>query len=312
MDIRHLQYFVETARAKNFTKAAQRLYVTQPTVSKMVRTIEDELGVTLFDRSSKAVELTDAGTVIFRQAESIVKSFEQLSTELNDLMALKKGEVHIGLPPMVGSHFFPKIIRAFRDQYPLIAIHLVEDGANKIEAAVNDGTLDIGVVVLPVDESRFHTHSILNEPLMVLLHPSHALAGRDRLSLKELAHEAFILFREDFALHDRIIDACVRSGFQPRIVFESSQWDFIREMVAANLGVTLLPKPVCRDLDPAYLRAVPLVEQTIPWHLGLIWRKDRYLSYAAREWLRFTKAQWFGNDEQAPGEATLISNVMDN
>jgi len=298
MDIRHLQYFVEVARAGSFTKAAQNLYVTQPTISKMVKTIEDELGVALLDRSGKRMELTDAGEVIFRQAETIVKSFEQLSTELDDLMQLKKGHVRIGLPPMVGSHFFPKIIGAFRDRYPLVTIHLVEDGAKKIEAAVGDGSLDIGVVVLPTDEEKFHSFSFVNEPLMVLLHPANPLAGRDRLSLTELAQESFVLFREDFALHDRIIAECVRSGFQPRIVCESSQWDFIREMVAANLGVTLLPEPICRGLDESRVRAVPLTEQTIPWHLGIIWRKDRYMSFAAKEWLRFTKAHLGGVQEE--------------
>ncbi|MFD0716576.1 LysR family transcriptional regulator [Paenibacillus sp. GCM10027626] len=289
MDIRHLQYFIEVARSGSFTKAAQLLHVTQPTISKMVKNIEAELGVELLDRSGKKVVLTDAGEIIYRQADSIVRSFEQLSAELGDLMSLQRGNVRIGLPPMVGSHFFPSIIGDFRQLYPAITIHLVEDGANAIEAAVGDGTLDVGVIILPTNEEKFNMLPFLNDPLFVLLHPSHPLTAKTSLSLADLADEPFILFREQFALHDRIIAECAKYNYYPHIVCESTQWDFIREMVAANLGLTLLPRTICQTLDQSRIRCIPLQEQTISWHLALIWHKERYLSFAAKEWLRFAR-----------------------
>lgn len=106
MDIRQLQYFMEVARLQSFTKAAESLYITQPSISKTIRNIEEELGVTLFDRSGKKVVLTDAGRIIYEQAQPIVKSFQSLSSELGDLKNLKKGHIRLGLPPMVGSSFF--------------------------------------------------------------------------------------------------------------------------------------------------------------------------------------------------------------
>ena len=289
MDIQHLQYFVAVAIHGSFTKAAQKLYVTQPTISKMIKNIEEELGVSLFDRSGKQIKLTDAGNVIFTQAQNIIKSFENLSDELDDLMSLKTGSIEIGLPPMIGSRFFPKIIQKFHKQYPNISLQVVEVGAKSVERDVSNGTLDLGVVVLPTKEDHFHAYSFVNEKLMLLVHPDHPLSQKDIVTLSELEEETFILFSKDFTLHDRIIEECVRVGFNPNIIYESSQWDFISEMVAANLGIALLPETVTRAVNSEKVRIIPLHEPVIPWHLAIIWRRDRYLSFAAREWLRFTK-----------------------
>ncbi|MEK4360504.1 LysR family transcriptional regulator [Paenibacillus sp. FSL M7-1455] len=289
MDIRQLQYFMEVARLQSFTKAAETLYITQPTISKTIRNIEEELGVTLFDRSGKKVVLTDAGRIIYEQAQPIVKSFQSLSSELGDLKNLKKGHIRLGLPPMVGSSFFPEVIGQFHQKYPQVTMQIFEDGAKKVEVDVESGLLDIGVVVLPTDDALFHSFSFVRENLMLLMHPSHRLADRECARLIDLAEENFVLFREDFALHDRIITECVKVGFQPHIVYESSQWDLISGMVAANLGIALLPETICREINRERIRIMPLVEPVIPWQLGMIWRKDRYLSYAAREWIAFTQ-----------------------
>ncbi|MDR0267088.1 cidABC operon transcriptional activator CidR [Paenibacillus sp.] len=289
MDIRHLQYFMEVARLQSFTKAAESLYITQPTISKTIRNIEDELGVTLFDRSNKKIELTDAGQIIYEQAQPIVKSFHSLSAELGDLKNLQKGHIRLGLPPMVGASFFPQVIGQFHKKYPQVTMQVFEDGAKKVEKDVESGLLDIGVAVLPTEEDLFHYFSFVREKLMLLVHPSHHLSGHDAVPLAELADESFVLFREDFALHDRIITECVRVGFQPRIVYESSQWDLISGMVAAGLGIALLPETICRELDQERIRILPLINPSIPWQLGMIWRKDRYLSFAAREWISFAK-----------------------
>ncbi|MGN7359174.1 cidABC operon transcriptional activator CidR [Paenibacillus sp. SAF-054] len=290
MDIRHLQYFMEVARLESFTKAAESLYITQPTISKTIRNIEDELGVTLFDRSNKRIELTDAGRIIYEQAQPIVKSFQSLSAELGDLKNLQKGHIRLGLPPMVGSSFFPEVIGQFHKKYPQVTMQVFEDGAKKVEKDVESGLLDIGVAVLPTEEELFHYFSFARENLMLLVHPSHRLSGHGAVPLAELADESFVLFREDFALHDRIITECVRVGFQPRIVYESSQWDLISGMVAANLGIALLPETICREVDQERIRILPLIKPSIPWQLGMIWRKDRYLSFAAREWISFAKS----------------------
>lgn len=289
MDLRHLRCIAEIVRHRSFTKAADALHVTQPTISKMVKGAEQELNVDIFVRDGKQVKLTDAGEAILRHAGPILQLYEGLLTEINDLTYLHKGSFRIGLPPMAGSRFFPPVIKQFQERYPGIAIQMVEDGARKIEQDLEEGALDVGVVLLPVDEERFDSFPIVQDRLNVILPPDHRLASRSRIELAELANEPFILFASDFALHERIIAECRTVGFEPKIAYESSQWDFIGELAAAGLGVAMLPETICRTLPPDKARAIPLVRPVIPWELAMAWRREGYLSLAAREWIRFTR-----------------------
>lgn len=289
MDLRHLQAIVEIVRHNSFTRAAEALHVTQPTISKMIKNLENELRIEIFARDGKHVKLTDAGEAIVRHAGPILQSFDNLVTEINDLTYLNKGSIRIGLPPMAGSSFFPPVIKSFQERYPGISIRMVEDGARRIEEGIADGSLDVGVVLLPVDEVAFESFPIVEDRLKVILHPSHPLAERSRIELAELEGEPFILFNNDFALHERIVRECRAIGFEPRIACESSQWDFIGELAAAGLGVAMLPETICRAIPPSKARTVPLVNPIIPWQLVMAWKRDGYISLAAREWIRFTR-----------------------
>lgn len=289
VDIRQMQCLIEVARLKSFTKAADALYITQPSISKTIKGMEEELGVVLFDRVGKRVELTDAGQLIVAQAQQIVASFQNLTAELDDLRNLKRGHIRIGLPPMVGSSFFPRVIGQFHQRYPEITIQLFEDGAKKVESDVADGLLEVGVVVLPTVQEGLSSFPFVEEKLKLVVPTDHPLADRKRVELHELAEEGFVLFREDFTLHDRIIGECKKAGFQPRVIYESSQWDLISEMVAVGLGITLLPETICREIDEERVRILSLIHPVIPWKLGLVWREDRYLSFATREWIRFAQ-----------------------
>lgn len=292
MDIRHLTYFIEVAHHRSFTKAAQALHITQPSISKMIKLLEEELDVILFYRSAKQIELTDAGKALLYQSQQIVNSFQNLTSDLADVINSKKGAITIGLPPMVGARFFPQIISDFTTMHPQISLTLLEVGSEKVQIGIDDGSLDIGVVMLPIDENVFEMFPIINEPMMLIVHPDHALAQQSIVELSQLKDENFILFRKSFTLHNRIITKCIESGFAPNIVFKSSHWDFIAEMVAINFGIALLPKTICKDLDPERIKILSIAEPMIHWELGVIWKKDRYLSFAAKEWLTFTSKRF--------------------
>ncbi len=286
MDIRQLTYFIEVAKWKSFTKASAELHISQPSLSKMVRNLEDELEMELIDRSSRQIELTAAGEIAYEQAQMIIESLDSFSTHLYDLMNLKKGKIKIGIPPLIGFLFFPKIIKAFHTAYPEINIQLVEDGANKVKKDVKDGLLDLGVVVLPADEEEFEVVPFVEEEMMLFVHDSHPLAQREQVQMKELAEEDFILFSEDFALHDRIIQECVKAGFRPNVAYESSQWDFISGMIGENLGLSVFPQSIVRKVDPDSVKAIPIIRPAIPWKLGLLLKKGRYVSHATRELIK--------------------------
>ncbi|HZG71414.1 MAG TPA: LysR family transcriptional regulator [Chondromyces sp.] len=288
MDIKHLQYFIKVAKFNSFSRAADHLFITQPTISKMIKNLENELGVELFDRSRRKLTLTDAGRTVLEQAKLVNQAFENLEAELDNLIELKKGHIRIGLPPIFDAHSFLRIISSFHEKYPGITFQLVEHGSKKIEEEVSKNLLDVGIIVLPTNNELFHHFSFLEEDLMLVLHRSHPLANRKEVQLAELQHESFILFNKDFVLNDRIISFCNSAGFKPHIISESSQWSFIEEMTASKLGISLLPESICRHLKKE-VKAIKVVNPTIRWHLAIIWPKHQYLSFAAKRWLHYTK-----------------------
>ncbi|WP_100489659.1 LysR family transcriptional regulator [Sporolactobacillus pectinivorans] len=290
-DIKHLHYFLEVAIRKSFTKAAHHLYVTQPTISKMVKDIEDELGMTLLDRSGKEIELTDAGRIVFEQSRKIVQSFDHLSDELTDLTNARRGKLTIGLPPMIGVHFFPEILGKLRSDYPGIDLHIVEYGAKKVADCVSEGSLEIGVTVGPFDQRTMDSFSFFNDPLCLAVHKSNPLSSKKSAKLQDLKSESFILFPEEFALRGMIIKSCEHFGFQPRIVFESSQWDFMVKLVSENFGITLLPMSIVRKASVPSIVLIPLNDESLSWRLSMIWKKNHYLSFAARTWISETEKE---------------------
>ena len=180
MDIRHLTYFIEVAKYKSFTKASKSLHLSQSTLSKVVKSLEEELNVELIDRSAKKIELTEAGEIVLAEGEMIMESLNDLSIHLYDLMNLKKGKIKIGIPPIIGFLFFPKIIKGFNNLYPDIKIKIFEDDSKKVKQEVRDGILDLGVVMLPVDEKEFDVVPFVYEELSLFVHtfPSISAEGK--------------------------------------------------------------------------------------------------------------------------------------
>lgn len=291
MDIRHLTYFIEVAKYKSFTKASNYLHLSQSTLSKVVKSLEEELKVELIDRSAKNIELTEAGEIVFAEGEVIMESLNDLSSHLYDLMNLKKGKIKIGLPPIIGSLFFPKIIKGFNQLYPDIKIKLFEDDSKKTKQEVKDGILDLGVVMLPVDEKEFDVVPFVCDELSLFVHHSHPLAQRKKVEMKELQNQTFILFNKEFAIHGIIVQECVRAGFRPEIAYESSEWDFISGMIGENLGISIFPKPIAKKIDQDLIKAIPIVNPSLPWNLGIISKKKKYPSPAVREFIQYISAE---------------------
>lgn len=288
MELRQLQYFFEVAKAQSISKAAETLHISQPALSKMIKNLEAELGMTLLIRTNKASELTDAGMVVFEYAKKISQDMKDMKTILHDLTELKRGEIHFGLPPIIGSLFFPNVLAAFHNSYPNINIMITEYGGAKIAKSVAEGELDLAVTVLPIDEALFDAYPIVEENMQLVLHRDHILSSRTTVDLRELEQEEFIFYHEDFALHDMVWQKFLDVGYEPNILFKSSQWDLMSEMVAANLGVTILPKSICAKIRNDAIKIVNLTP-AIPWNLAVIKKKDKYLSYAGRTFINFIR-----------------------
>ncbi|SFB21469.1 DNA-binding transcriptional regulator, LysR family [Cohnella sp. OV330] len=289
MDIRHLEAVAEIAKRGSFTRAADALHVAQPTLSKAVIQLEEELGVLLFSREGKRPRLTEAGEAVLRYGGPILAQMDALHRELTDLAELRQGTLRLGLPPMAGSNFFPGVIGEYRRQYPGVAVRLSEAGANRLDEDLRAGLLDVGVLLTPTDDAFYDSFIVIDDRMKVVLPAGHRLADRPSLALAELAEEPFVLFRADFTLHGRITAACAAAGFRPNIVAESSQWDFIGQMVGEGLGIALLPATICAQLRPELVRTLELAPPGLPWQLVMAWRREGYLPLAAKAWIALAR-----------------------
>ncbi|WP_407314877.1 LysR family transcriptional regulator [Desulfosporosinus sp. SB140] len=297
MDIRHLEYFVEVARQKSFSKAALISHVSQSAISKMIKDLESELGTSLFNRNSKYVQLTDTGVIFFEQAQQVVDMFLNLTTEFETKIKMEKGKISIGLLPITSSTIFAELLGEFKKKYPLIEISLSEYGSKKVALAINDGTLDAGVVCIVPDNQYYDSLTFSKDPLFVIVSSQNPLSQLPSIELASLSNESFVLYSKDFSLHDEIINQCRNVGFSPNVIFETSQLELMTQMVAANLGIAFLPSAVCRELDAKRIVSVPLTEPQIIHSMSIIWKRGRSMSHAARLWLEFAE-NYFTDNEQ--------------
>jgi DNA-binding transcriptional LysR family regulator len=289
MDVRNLAAFIEVVRRGGFSRASETLHLTQSAVSKAVKAIEEELGQPLLVRLGRRVALTDAGRVVFDRAQAVFSVLHSIEEEVAEVGAVRRGHLRLGIPPMVGGAFFPPVLGDYRSAHPGVVLELREVGARSVEALVMEGEIEAGATVLPTDRSAFEVVPLMRDVLRAVVHPRSPLARRRSVALRDLERVPFVLYREDFALHLHILDACRREGFSPQVASESSQWDFMAAMVAADVGVALLPRTICRRLDSAQVKVLPLVEPELRWDLALIWKKDRHLSPAARAFIEVVR-----------------------
>ncbi len=285
MDLRALRYFVETVRHNSFTLAADSLCVTQSTVSKMIRQLENEVGQPLLLREGRQLRLTDAGRLVFERAQQALGVMRELTRELGDLTTLARGELTVGLPPMANLLFSPAV-KAFRERHPGISLSLKESGGQVIEQQVASGELEIGVTLLPADPALgLAARSFGRFPIHAVGMRGAPWAASPTVDLAALQAEPLVLLSDDFSLTRQLRGAFRAIGVAPRIVAQSSQWDFLVAMAAAGLGTTFMPAPLLDRLKlGGELAARPLTNTGIDWKVALVHTPGRYLSHAARAW----------------------------
>ncbi|MCY1278029.1 HTH-type transcriptional regulator HdfR [compost metagenome] len=204
MEFKQLRSFVEVVRQGGFTQAAKGLHASQSAVSKQVAQLEQRLGVQLLERLGPHIRLTDAGSLVLRRAEEMLRLRRDLLNELDDLGQLARGELRLGLPLLGSDALFAGLFAEYRRRYPNIAVHLQEGGSKSIEQLVLDGDLELGGS-LTRDDPAFARQAFCNEPLEVLLPASHPLADQRDIALAQLADTPFLLYQQSFTLNDRLL-----------------------------------------------------------------------------------------------------------
>ena len=291
MTLKQLTYFLEIAKMKNFTKAAANLYISQSALSKTVKAMESELGVQLIDRTVNHFKLTPEGEIFYQKGLIAIKNIKSELEDLYGSLGTEKGHITVGIPPVIGTAYFTSIIYKFRNMYPDVELKIIEAGANTIKKWVSEGEVDIGVVILPVSNDDFNVIPIVTAENVLLVNKNHPLAQYDEVSFKMLKDERFIALNSTFMLYDQIISLCRISGFEPNIVCESSQWDFITEMVVLDQGVSILPRPILKRYNSDKLKLISLKDPSFSWNIAIIFKKDKYISRIIKSFIELSKKE---------------------
>jgi DNA-binding transcriptional LysR family regulator len=275
MELRHLRYFIAVAEELHFGRAAARLHIAQPPLSQQIRHLEEELGVPLFTRTKRRVQLTEAGQVFLAEARQTLAQAEQAVRAAQRAHRGEIGRLAVGFVSSATAEVLPAILRMFRARFPEVELTLHELVTSQQVHALRQGRLQMGFLRPPVHDDALALETVLREPLVVLLPNTHDLASRRQIPLSALAHESFILppHTPGFGLRDHVQQVCQAVGFSPRVSQEALQFQAIIGLVAAGLGISVVPASV-RLLRQQGVVYRALQDQTPLREMAIAWRRD--------------------------------------
>ena len=302
MELRQLEYFEAVQRNKNFTHAAAELHVTQPTVTTAIKNLENELGVSLFDREGGGMELTPAGEELLIRTQIILKNVKKLYDRVGEENSYRKQEVTIGIPPISCARMYPLVMGNFAHSHPNIDVQ-VQDCCNHINITrILQDDLEIGFIILPdVPNPGLEFLPLEKGNLMVLLSEDHPLAKKEAISFQDLAHEDILMYEKGTSYVEvRLEREFAARNITWNIQHYFSNFSTIYDLVSQNFGISFtMPttSPILSELPG--LVTVPF-EEPMEYEIGLAWGKNKYLSSGCRELIRFICSYYEKNYEEKP------------
>ncbi len=276
MNLRDLRYFVALAELQHFGRAAAACFVSQPTLSTQIRKLEAELGLPLFERAPRRVMLTAAGRDMVESARRIVGEVDQMKEAARRGHDPEAGTVRLGMFPTLGPYLLPHVVPAIHARFPRLELLLVEEKSDVLLARVREGRLDSALLALPVADDQLHAEFLFEERFLLAVPAQHALADRDRLSVQELLHERLLLLEDGHCLRDHALDVCHLAGTGEKAGFQATSLETLRQMVSANVGVTLLPmlatKPPVAQSDS--IRLLGFNDASPSRRIAMVWRRS--------------------------------------
>lgn len=276
MNLRDLKYLVALADHKHFGHAAAACFVSQPTLSTQIKKLEDELGVSLVERAPRKVMLTPAGRDAAERARRIVAEVEQMKEAARRSQDPEAGTVRLGIFPTLGPYLLPHVVPRIRQRFPQLELLLVEEKSDVLLSRLREGKLDAGILALPLHDEQLHSEFLFEEPFLLAVPEAHPLAQRDALSLRELSEQQLLLLEDGHCLREQALDVCRIAGANEKSEFRATSLETLRQMVAANVGITLLPtlavKPPVARSDSIHL--LGFTDSHPSRRIAMVWRKS--------------------------------------
>lgn len=301
MEFVALRYFHETARLGSIRSAAATLHVTPSSISRMIANLEQEFGVRLFERTSKGMRLTDGGVVLARQTQRMFRDLERVRSAIDDLQGLRRGHLTVYGPEGLVAEFMPKLLAEFHERYPAIAFNVYFASTDRIvEAVVNDET-DIGITFNGPSRVDLSTIVDYSEPLKCLVAPEHPLAAKVQVTLKELTRYPFALPETSFGMRRLIDEALYEENLTPNLSLNTNSLELAKRMAMTGAAIAFMPGFMVMD-DVAAGRLVSIAVDTPVFagsRVSVCIHRDREISFAAQEFLRFLQSRFKLLSEQS-------------
>lgn len=294
MDLGLLETFLVVAREKSFSRAAERLYRTQPAISLAIKRLEEELGETLLDRTTKGGTLTEAGTTLLPLAQRMLDLRQQITDTFGALKGLQQGRLNIGANESVSEFLLPRILLAYQQAHPAIRIQAYRQSSERIPAEVLERRLDVGFVSYDPMHPELVSEVILHDHMVLVVPPGHRLAKRREIGIEALGRETFVAHNAQTPTRNAIIDLFARCGTPLRITMELGSLATIQEFVTLGAGLAILPRmTVVEGIRLGHLVEVAVKELQVEKLIRIVTRREEALSHAAKAFLQQIRATDF-------------------
>jgi DNA-binding transcriptional LysR family regulator len=287
MDIDQLKTFLEVCRQKSFSRAAEKIHVTQPSISAQIRSLENYLGHRLLERGGGKVTLTAAGRVFEPFAENCLSRLNHMVMTLADLERLPRGALTVSANDSTALYVLPVFFSKFRRQYPRVALNIVRAERTKSLELVLDREVEFGVVSLPLKDKRLHVEVIHTDEFVLVVPANHPLAGLENASLKQVAQHRLLLLKQG-RRREHLDELFAQEKLCPRIAMELDSNELLKRLILKDMGIGFLPKINVLDEERSgTLKIVPIENVNISRELALISRKDQVLTRAGNAFFTF-------------------------
>lgn len=287
MEIRQLHYFMAVCEEMHFTKAAEKIGVSQPTLSQQIRALEDELTIPLFDRIGKKIALTEAGELLFKYGTEIMDTLQNVKDSIADLRHMQSGTLRLGIMPSDLDYRITQLVIDFHREYPNVKLMVIASIA--IEAQVLESEVDIGIGTNVLPDERMVTIPLCTEEYVLTVSEKHHLADRTSVTIDELKGLPMVIYPEGFMGREIVEETVRRHGFRLNSILETSSATSILNLVRANIGATVQPEPLIRQMGDPSLRTIRIEDHPPSRSLSIIYRHDRYVTQAAKAFMEQIK-----------------------
>jgi len=286
LDIKQLQYFIAVSEQMNFSKAAERLHISQPSLSNAIKKLEHEIGSPLLDRNTRNLQLTEAGEVLFERAKVIVKNMEVLKIEMDEVVVHGTSEITIGVMESI-KHWLPKVIANYKKEYPQMMIHLVDIlGSKRVKKSLKSYKTHLIITNQLMDDPELEVKTLYEERLVAVLPLHHPLAKKETLSISDISAEPFIISTEGFQTRRDILNTFEQAGKSIDIQFEIERFETAVSLVRENLGITILPENYLQGPTAKTIVKKEIEGANLSRNVYLVYLKNRHLPFAIRQLLK--------------------------